>query len=107
MHPAVKRFSERYPRTYGLIFFVAALILGRLGQRPGLGNTALVLFLLSVAFGLTGVAYLVLGPKCSRWNERFVESFDPNSVSWRQAMVLTAFGLGLVLIAIVLYRSAR
>lgn len=107
MHPTVRRFSARYPRTYGLLFSLAALILAWLARRPSLAGYALVLLLVAVAFGVTGTLYLLLGPRCSKWDEKFVTSFNPRRVTWRQALALTAFGLGLVAIAVVLYRFAR
>jgi len=86
---------------------MAALIFAWLARGPSLAGYTLVLLLVSAVFGVTGISYLVLGPSCVRWDDKFEASFNPSKVSWRQALALTSFGLGLVALVVVLYRFAR
>lgn len=102
MHPVVRDFYERRPRAYGTILLAAAVGLTRLWRKGEHGTLGLIAF--TVMLGLCGVLYLLFGRKCNDWNARFVAAFPPNNISWKQAVVLSGFGFGILAIWLWIFR---
>ena len=93
MHPLVKKICDRYPRTYGFFALLVAVGLFALGRNTKNNFVLIFASLLAPTFGFVGVLYLIFGTKCNEWDEKFKESFNPNNLSWRQALILIGIGL--------------
>ena len=108
MHPAVREFSERRPRTYGLLILAVGVGLGFVGQRLAAPAVAFSVLMLAAGYGAGGISYLACGSKGCWWDARFQERFFPPArLSWRQVCALIALAVGLLSITGALYWLLR
>jgi len=83
MHPVLREFSKRRPRTYGLILLVLGAVLTKLGQW-GVGSSIVAVRLamvfgivFGIIIGILGIVFLVLG---SKYNPDEPEETGPKEI---------------------------
>jgi hypothetical protein len=106
-HPAIRKLAERNPRLHGVILLLFAGIFAYFGWRAASAIMGVIFFTMALFIGAVGTGYAVFGSACATMETRWEDSFDPNNVSWRQAIALAAFGFGTLALALGLYRLAR
>lgn len=104
MHPIVKRFCERRPRTYGVLLVVSGILLN--AARSILeGPLEFVIFSIALLSVSTGMIYIAIGPYCNKWKATFYASYDPDALTWWQIVALTAFGIGFLCVSLLLHSA--
>ena len=72
MHPVLRKFSKRRPRTYGLILLALGAALAKFGQWGAASSIPILIpfipilwvaMVLGIVFGISGIVLLVLGSK--------------------------------------------
>jgi uncharacterized membrane protein HdeD (DUF308 family) len=89
----VRRFSERWPRAYGLIMLALGISLAFLSQHIARLPIAFFALFMSVAFGVAGIFYIAFGLKAHRFDVRYAASHSLDRPTSRD------IGLGVVLLA--------
>jgi hypothetical protein len=112
MHPNVRNFSVKRPRTYALILLSAAAALGAWSVFLAQGSERDLVFAIgicasSLMVGFCGAVYLIFGSKCNDWDLTFVSSFNPSDVTRKQAAILVACVLVVVTLATLLLVCIR
>ena len=97
MDQSVRRFSEQWPRFYGFVALVLAIILGFLGWHFVVPGIPFIWILLLTGFGIMGALYLSFGFSAHRW---FMMRPIRDRLSWKQICLDVSLGL-------LIYVSAR
>jgi len=101
MHPILRKYSERNPRTYGLALLLVAIVLAGFWQKGAAWTFFLVM--LSVGFGIAGASYIILGSRFCALETRCDAIWKGDNISGWAILALVGWGLGLLIVSLLVW----